>query len=63
MKSKELKDKKTAELGGLIHDKKEALRALRANLGGSKTRNVKEIATVRKDVARALTELNARKDK
>jgi ribosomal protein L29 len=61
MKAKELKDKKVGDIAKLVHDKKEELRAVRSNISGSKTRNVKEIATLRKDVARMLTELNARK--
>ncbi len=62
MKQGELKNKNIAEIAKLAHDKKEELRGIRANLGGSKTRNVKEIATIRKDIARILTELNIRKD-
>ncbi len=63
MKPTELKNKNAAEMHKLAHDKREELRAIRANLSGSKTKNVKEIATIRKDIARVLTELHLRKDK
>jgi len=62
MKAKDLKTKKPTEIMKLAFEKKEELRKLRANLGGSKARNVKEISTIRKDIARMLTELNTRKD-
>ena len=44
-----------------IADKREALRAFRFGEAGSRSRNVKEGRTHRKDIARMLTELNARK--
>ncbi len=62
MKAKDLKTKKPAELMKLTYEKREELRAIRSNLGGSKARNVKEISALRKDIARMLTELNTRKD-
>lgn len=58
MKFTELKDRKEAELAKLVVEKKESLRAIRSNLSGSKSRNVKEIMAIKKDVARALTALN-----
>jgi|CXWL01.1.fsa_nt_gi ribosomal protein L29 len=62
MKQSELKNKNAADMLKLAHDKREELRVIRAGLGGSKTRNVKEIATIRKDIARVLTELNIRRE-
>jgi ribosomal protein L29 len=59
MEYKEIKTKNKAEIEKLLYEKKEALRALRSNTSGSKSKNVKEVAAVRKDVARMLTGLNA----
>jgi ribosomal protein L29 len=54
----------TAEdLTKLVSDKREELRALRFNIAGSKTRNVKLSRTLRHEVARAMTEQSARKNK
>ncbi len=60
MKTKELKTKDKAEIEKLVYEKKESLRALRSNLSGSKSKNVKEVITIRKDIARMLTEMNAK---
>lgn len=57
--SKELKDKKINELEKELFDKKEALRVAKSNVG-SKNKNVKEQGTIKKDIARILTEINAR---
>lgn len=43
-----------------ITEKREALRVFRFGEAGSRSRNVKEGRTIRKDVARLLTELRAR---
>lgn len=51
------------ELTKLAHDKQEELRVLRFSVAGSKNRNVKQARTLRKEVARALTELSVRKAK
>jgi ribosomal protein L29 len=45
------------ELRKLADDKREELRALRFSVAGSKNRNVKAAAGLRKEIARALTEL------
>ncbi len=45
------------ELDRLVSDKREELRALRFSVAGSKNRNVKLAKTLRKDIARSLTEL------
>lgn len=50
------------ELTKLANDKREELRSLRFNVAGSKTRNVKAAQALRKDIARALTALNAKKN-
>ena len=44
-----------------IADKREALRAFRFGEAGSRSRNVREGRNHRKDIARMLTEMNARK--
>lgn len=49
------------DLKRLVSDKREELRALRFSVAGSKNRNVKLGRTLRKEVARALTALGARK--
>lgn len=48
------------DLQKLVAEKREELRALRFAVAGSKNRNVKLAATLRKQVARALTELKKR---
>lgn len=57
--AKELKDKKIDELEKDLHAKKESLRVMRSNVG-TKSKNVKEQSSVKKDIARILTEMNAR---
>ena len=48
------------DLAKFVSDKREELRALQFNVAGSKNRNVKLAKTLRKEIARALTEQNAR---
>lgn len=43
-----------------LTEKREALRVFRFGGAGSRSRNVREGRTLRKDIARLLTELNAR---
>ena len=50
-----------ADLSALTSDKREELRRLRFSSSGSKNHNVKATRTLRKEIARALTEINARK--
>jgi ribosomal protein L29 len=59
-KKKTLINHTLEELHKLVHDKREELRALRFSVAGSKNRNVKLGRTLRREVARALTELNSR---
>lgn len=44
----------------IVAEKREELRHLRFAVAGSKNRNVKQASTLRKQIARALTELNKR---
>ena len=59
MKKINLKNHTEAELAKLANDKREELRALRFNVAGSKNREVKQAQKLRKDIARALTQLTA----
>lgn len=58
MKKLDYKGKSTQDLIKSLGEKREALRKLRFGTTGSKTRNVKETGTVKKDIARIMTELN-----
>ncbi len=49
-----------AELQKLVADKREALRVYRFGGAGSRSRNVREGRTIRKEIARILTELRKR---
>ena len=53
-------EKEAAELGKIAADKREELRSLRFGGAGSKNKNVKAARNLRKDIARALTALNAK---
>lgn len=46
------------ELVKALYEKRETLRTFRFGEAGSKTRNVKEGAHLRKEIARIMTELN-----
>ncbi len=59
----EHKDKTEIDLDKIVADKRKALQSFRFGSSGSKTRNVREGRGLRKEVARALTELNSRKAK
>ncbi len=52
-----------ADLQKEIAEKRESLRTFRFGEAGSRSRNVREGRTFRKDIARLLTELNSRKEK
>jgi ribosomal protein L29 len=60
-KKNSLKNNTVEELTKLVADKREELRALRFSASGGKNHNVKLPATLRKTIARALTELNIKK--
>lgn len=49
------------DLNRLVAEKREELRTLRFSVAGSKNRNVKLGKTLRKTIARGLTELSLRK--
>lgn len=61
MKMKEITNKTTADLKKLLSEKREALRVFRFGAAGAKTKNVKEGSLIRKDIARIMTSLNAKK--
>ena len=56
----DLKGKSGIDLKKLLVEKKEALRAFRFAIAGTKTRNVKEGKNLRKEIARILTEQKTR---
>ena len=58
---KDISTKSDRDLTKELADKREALRVIRFGVAGSKTRNVKEVSALKKDVARILTEINSRK--
>lgn len=58
---KEYKDKTPKDLMKLISEKREAIRNFRFGSTGSKTKNVKLGRTLRKDIARIMTELTLRR--
>ncbi len=58
-KKKTVVGKDSAELQGVVDKNREELRALRFSAAGSKNRNVKLSRELRKEVARALTEVRA----
>lgn len=60
MKISELKNKNKADLKNLLSEKKTALMGFRFAVAGSKTRNVKEGALLKKDIARIKTLLNTK---
>lgn len=55
------KDATNEDLMKTLRGKREALRAFRFNISGTRTRNVKEGRTLRKDIARLMTEHTVRK--
>lgn len=50
-------------LSSLVSEKREELRTLRFSVAGSKNRNVKHASNLRRDIARALTQVTALKSK
>ncbi len=58
-----LKNHSLPDVASLVKATREELRALRFSVAGSKNRNVKLARTLRKTIARGLTELNLRSDK
>jgi ribosomal protein L29 len=62
-KKKTLKGRDVEELKSLVQTKREELRSLRFSAAGSKNRNVKLARELRREIARALTEVNAQAKK
>ena len=60
---KEYKDKSEQDLRKLLNEKEAEVRGFEFGIAGSKTRNVKLGKTLKKEIARILTELNSRKNK
>ena len=58
----EFKSKKTEDLAKILSEKREALRMFRFGLSGSKVKNLKEGKSLRRDIARILTEITGRKE-
>ena len=59
----ELKKKSNEDLTKLVGEKREELRAFRFDLAGTSKKNAKHAFLAKKEIARALTEVNARKSK
>ena len=60
MKTNELSKLSVIELTKLLEEKRVAVRQFRFDISGSKVKNLKTGANMRKDVARILTELSKR---
>lgn len=63
MKKSNFKDKKGTDLAKLLVEKRQALQEFRFGIAGSKSKNVKEGANLKKDIARILTALSSPKVK
>lgn len=59
MKKIDFKTKNEGELQKLLAEKREAVRAFRFGISGSRTKNVKVGHNNKKDIARILTALNS----
>ena len=57
----EFKKATTEELRKFVHEQRNELKDLRFSSTGSTNRNVKKVKTIRKDIARALTQVTALK--
>ena len=60
-KKENLKGMKKAELLKKLASLQEEVRVIRFKAEGSKSKNIKESATLRKEIARVMTELNNKK--
>ena len=56
----EIHQQNTDALQKAVADKRESLRLIRFGGAGSRSRNVRESRTIRKDIARMLTEISMR---
>lgn len=59
---KDLKKKSVKDLEKLLAERREDGRKFRFDISGSKIKNVREGGNARRDVAKILTEMRARKD-
>lgn len=59
-KKESLKNHSIEDLNRMVTTARDSLRTLRFSVAGSKNRNVKETRTLRKEIARGLTEITAR---
>jgi len=55
MKASELKQKSQEELAKILQDSREKLQQLRFDLSAGKVKNVREIRSIKKEIARILT--------
>ncbi len=60
MKNNEIKKLSDKELLKMLDEKRKAVRQFRFNVTGSKVKNLKEGGSIKKDVARILTEITLR---
>ncbi len=60
MKIKEVREKIDSDLVAAARDFKNKLRSLRFDLASGKVKNVRQIHTIKKNIARIFTELTAR---
>lgn len=58
MKIKELRQKSNDELKKNLGENRELLRSLRFDLAAGKVKNIRQLRTVKKDIAKILTLLN-----
>ncbi len=58
MKIKELRPKSEKDLQRLLHEDRERLRKLKFDLSAGKVKNVREVRSIKKDIAKILTILN-----
>lgn len=57
---KDIQKKNDKELASFVNEKREETRAFRFGVAGAGTRDVRKVRTAKKEIARALTEMNAR---
>lgn len=58
---KDIQKKSDAEIVSFVKEQRESLRKTRFGAAGAGSSDVKAVRTAKKDIARSLTELNARK--
>ncbi|MEK7546831.1 MAG: 50S ribosomal protein L29 [Patescibacteria group bacterium] len=58
----ELKNKPLAELEKFVKDSREKLRVLKFDLAAGKVKNVKDLRSLKKDIARTITFIKGKSD-